>query len=169
MKNKKGAFQLSVTTIVVIVIAVVLLSLGLVFVRGIFNKMDFLTLDAFETADAEIGKLSNIDEPLTLTPGTIQIEQGGAKEVRLIIANFEDSDATFQAEISSTSNDVICVFADTKESTSKEYNLNSGDQASIKILIDEKGGPLTTEVCNIEIDGLSGDNREELIINIVKA
>ena len=169
MRTKKGAFQLSITMIIVIVIAVVLLSLGLVFVRNVFNKVDFLTLDAFETADAEIGKLTNIDETLTLSPGTIQIEQGGAKEVRLIIANFENEEKTFQGTISSNDPDnVICVFGDTAETTSKEYTLPSGKEAKIKILVDEKGGPIQTAICNIEVDGIVGDNLDELFINVVK-
>lgn len=169
MRNKKGAFQLSMSTIVIIVIAVVLLSLGLVFLRTVFSNIDSLTLDAFETADAEIGKLSTVDAPLTLTPGTMQIEQGSAKEARLIIANFEEETIDFKATIESTKPDtLICVFADTKSATSKLYELNSGDQASIKILVDEKGGPLGTEVCNIAVTGMGGDNIDSLIVKIVK-
>jgi len=37
MKNKKAAFEMSITTLVIIVIAVVMLILGLVFVRQIFG------------------------------------------------------------------------------------------------------------------------------------
>jgi len=169
MNNKKGAFELSVTTIVIIIMAVVLLSLGLVFIRGVFKKIDTITIDSFEQADAEIGKLSNVDQPLTLSPGSIQVEKGSAKEVLLIIANFEDEEKDFQADISSTSENINCVYADTKDATSKEYTLKSGEEARIKIIVDEKGGSLTTEVCNIEVQGLSGDNKEELIIKVVKA
>ena len=39
IKGKKGALELSVNTIVVIVIGVTLLILGLVFVRNIFTKI----------------------------------------------------------------------------------------------------------------------------------
>lgn len=169
MMNKKGAFELSMTTIVIIVISVVLLSLGLVFVRNVFSKADFLTVNAFEEAEAAIGEIGSVDGPITLSPGSIQIKKGDAKTVELIIANFEEEDLIFKAKISSTSEKVDCVYADTKDTTSKEYTITSGDQATIKIIVDEQGGALGNEVCNIEVDGLPGDNQEELIINVVKA
>lgn len=52
--HKKGAIELSMTTIVVIIIAIVLLSLGLVFVRGIFGKLNDLTKISFEEADRTV-------------------------------------------------------------------------------------------------------------------
>jgi len=57
--NKKGAIELSMNTIIIIVMGVVLLSLGLMFVRGIFSQVEGLSKSAFETADAEIGIMSN--------------------------------------------------------------------------------------------------------------
>ena len=48
--NKKGALELSMNTIIIIVIGVVLLSLGLIFVRGLFGQVESLSKSAFETA-----------------------------------------------------------------------------------------------------------------------
>jgi len=52
--NKKGALELSVSTIIIIVIGVTLLVLGLVFVQGTFRKVTELSEGAFRAADEQI-------------------------------------------------------------------------------------------------------------------
>jgi len=59
--NKKGAIELSMNTIVVVVIAIVLLSLGLVFVRKIMGEITETSGSAFEAADQEIQELMGGD------------------------------------------------------------------------------------------------------------
>ena len=49
--NKKGAIEMSMTTIIVIVIGVTLLILGLIFVRGIFERIGGLSDQLFAQAD----------------------------------------------------------------------------------------------------------------------
>lgn len=168
MKSKKGAIELSMTTIIIIVIGITLLTLGLTWIRGVFRDLDDVTVGAFEQADAAIGELGTIDSELTISPDSIKVKQGGAKTVDVVIANFEDSSVAFQASVSSSSEKVLCVFADKKSSVSKEYNLGSGQQAEIKLIVDEKGGPLGLETCVVEVSGITGDNTEELIVEVVK-
>ncbi|MFA5176490.1 MAG: hypothetical protein WC413_04515 [Candidatus Nanoarchaeia archaeon] len=54
MKSKKGAIELSMTTIIVIILGVTLLSLGLMFIRGMFDKINDITKQTFESADEQI-------------------------------------------------------------------------------------------------------------------
>ena len=61
IKNKKGALELSINTIVVIVIGVTLLILGLVFVRGIFEKVQKISDTAFDKASELLGGLENVN------------------------------------------------------------------------------------------------------------
>ena len=168
--NKKGAIELSITTIIVIIIGITLLSLGLVWVRGIFLRMDTLTAGAFETAEGEIGKLSGVDKLLTLSPGNTEIIIGGAKDVEVIIANLEENPITAHLTVQSDDPKIQCVFADKipKGTTSKDYNIPSGDQVTVKMIVDEKGGSTGTKICIVEVigTGISGDTSDSLIISV---
>lgn len=168
MKSKKGAIELSMTTIIVIVIGITLLTLGLTWVKGIFGNLDELTMSSFDKADAAIGELGSVDGPLTISPNSISMPQGGVKTVQVIIANFEETPVTFQGTASSSSDKMICAFGDTQSTISKEYTLESGQQAEILFLIDEKGGALGIKTCNVEVSGITGDNRGEILVQVVK-
>ena len=166
--NKKGALELSMNTIIIIVIGVVLLSLGLMFVRGLFGQVESLSKSAFETADAEISIISNINQPLTLVPGELEVKRGSAEVVDVIIANLGETSTTVTMMAISKKQSIDCSFADTLTPTSNPYTLNSGEQASLKLIIDEKNGALGTAVCNIKANGLNGDNEDSLVITVVK-
>ena len=169
--NKKGALELSMNTIIIIVIGVVLLSLGLIFVRGIFSQVEGLSKSAFETADAEISIISNINQPLTLIPSELEIERNSAEVVDVIVANLEEQTikVTLNA-ISSNPTNIDCSFADTLRPTSEQYILLSGEQASLRLIIDEMGGPLgPRKTCAITATGLpEAGNRAQVIITVVK-
>lgn len=174
MKSKKGALELSMNTIIIIIIGVTILSLGLLFVRGIFKQVESLSKSAFETADAEIGQISNVDKPLTLVPKDISVEQGSAETVEVIIANFEPNEINIQVTATPPTNNpkIDCSFADTMQPYSNQYILASGQQASITLIVDEKNGPLGNYVCNIDLSGeglpATGDFNDQLIVRVVK-
>lgn len=168
--KKRGALELSITTIIVIVIGITLLSLGLIFVRSIFANIRGLSKEAFEHADAEIGKLSEVDRFLTIAPGTIEVEKNSARDIKVVIANFESSPLTVKAKVISSDPKIGCSFADTMGSSSKEYTIASGEQAILKLVIDEKGGSLSTKSCNVEVmGGAKGvQNTDSLIIRVIE-
>ena len=63
MDNKKGAMELSMTTIIIIVLGVTLLILGITFIRGMMAKVVTLSDEAFTTAEKEIqGKMGASDK-----------------------------------------------------------------------------------------------------------
>lgn len=167
--KKRGAMELSMNTIIIIVMGITLLSLGLVFVRTIFGNIGELSQSAFEQADAEIGKLSNVDTLLTISPPNINLEKGKSKAVDIVIANFESKEVSFSASVQSEDQYLECKFADSFSQTSKTYTTPSGEQANIKLIATEKGGALGIKVCNVEVHGdVSGDVTDSLLVNIVK-
>ena len=75
--SKKGALELSMNTIIIIVIGVVLLSLGLVFVRGIFSQTTDLSDKVFADANRQLDSLGGrASNSLVISPETIRIEAG---------------------------------------------------------------------------------------------
>ncbi len=91
--KKKAALELSIGTIVVIVIAVTLLSLGMVFVRKIMCSAIGLTGDINDKVTAEIDRLfgstggevqciGSAGEPIKMEPGKMNIVYCGIKAKR---------------------------------------------------------------------------------------
>ena len=62
LKNKKGAIELSMTTIIVIVMGVTLLILGITFVRTIFTKIQNISETTFDQAGDILGEIENVNE-----------------------------------------------------------------------------------------------------------
>ena len=156
MKSKKGALELSVNTIVVIVIGVTLLILGLVFVRNIFSKIDTLSSDSFAKAEGELGKLSGVDKQLTLSPQRIGVEKGGAKQVNVIIASLAGPLTQISAKATSSSASTLsCVFNDGVpfDDTSEKYDVPSGEQVTLHLIIDDKGSDVGVQGCIIDLSG----------------
>jgi len=94
--NKKGAMELSINTIVIVVIGITLLVLGLVFVRGIFTKLGGLGGGAFQKAEQELKQIQSGDTKINF-PATIEVKKGGASTQDLRICN---TDGTLQASSS---------------------------------------------------------------------
>ena len=90
--SKKGAMELSINTIVVVVIGITLLVLGLVFVREIFTKLGDLSGGAFQKAEQELKQIQSGDTKINF-PATIEIKKGKASTQDLLICN---TDGTLQ-------------------------------------------------------------------------
>src|SRR3989344_1937620 len=93
MINKRGALELSINTIVIVVIGITLLTLGLVFVRGIFGKLNDLSDKTFGTAEAQIGRLGQGDARL-VTPSVVTVKQGQTIKQNIIVGN-DGADGSF--------------------------------------------------------------------------
>lgn len=170
-RARRGALELSMNTIVVIVIAAIVLSLGIVFVKNIFPKLEIFSGKAFEQAEGEIDKLgTSSGELLTLSPSETEVKKGSSTTTKVIVANQETEPLSFKLKSTSQDSTLRCIFADTLKDTSKQYNLDSGEEATVKMIIDEKNGALGMKVCSIEVQSTQrlADNSDELIIKVIK-
>lgn len=86
--NKKGAIELSMTTIIVIVIGVTLLILGLTWVRGLFEKVGGLTDQSFIAAEKLIQEQMGSNEKFYISGFTFDIAGGESFKSYIGIQNF---------------------------------------------------------------------------------
>lgn len=84
-KQKEGAIELSITTIIVVVIGITLLSLGLVFVRGIFTQLTDTSDAVFDKADTIIGSLDIAGR--FSAPPQVEVEQGSSKTFTVTVGH----------------------------------------------------------------------------------
>ncbi|MCD4666318.1 hypothetical protein K8R47_00735 [archaeon] len=155
MKDKRGAMELSMNTIVVVVIGVTLLVLGLVFVRGLFdnlqNQMDVL----FGNADNDLNQISTHDQEISLQQ-QVNVKQGEGATFKVWVTNLENSAGMFTIEATPSStnnfgNKVIVDFAN------PEANLDVGQEIGfVTGIISDKNAPLTSGgyTINVYKDGV---------------
>tara|TARA_Y100000310_G_C20233495_1_gene601358 strand:+ start:105 stop:632 length:528 start_codon:yes stop_codon:yes gene_type:complete len=173
--NKKGAIELSMTTIIVIVIGITILSLGLAWISSIFTDVGELTSGAFEQGATQIAAIfGSSNEEVALSPGETTIGQGDTETVTLAIRNSGTTSAT---EVYATvealafgggnTDTVLCGFDDTGTDTTNKYNLGSGDSTSRGLIVKDVGSDLGTYICAITVHGLpTGEKQTSLVVTI---
>jgi len=170
LKKKKGAIELSMTTIIVIVMGVTLLILGITFVRTIFTKVGGISKETFARADTLLQGLENVNEFLTITPSIAEIEQTKDSVSIITILNLQGDSIKISAEVTPADKGIECIFGDTSKTTSDSYTISSGKTKSLKLFIKDLKGNIRTTACNVEIIGApeGEDNAETIPIRIVK-
>jgi hypothetical protein len=78
--NKKGAMEMSMGTIVVLVLSMSLLILGLVLIRSIFTGAKYNVETMNKKVEAEIGKLFVEDKKIVVYLANQQLEASGGEE-----------------------------------------------------------------------------------------
>ncbi len=171
MKDKKGAIELSMTTIIVIVIGITLLSLGLVWVNGLFDKLEGLSAGAFAHADDEIAKIGQANQPLTISPSSIELETKKNDAIGVVVANLESGDdITVTIRAISEDSSLRCGFpkGDKLVGSVGPFTISSGNQESQVLGIIDDSGKIRLTSCDIIVDGLPGDNTATVLIDVIK-
>lgn len=102
IKNKKSALELSINTIVIVVIAITILGLALYFTRNVFTTIgdDFFIVNEQLKSQIETA-LSQSDEPLYFPVTDIQVNKGDSKTFSLGIRNKNDATLRYKVIITS--------------------------------------------------------------------
>jgi len=103
--NKKAAIELSMTTIIVIIIGVTLLSLGLVWVKNTFSQVGDLTDESFRVAQDTIQRDMAPDDTFYVSGYSIKAKQGKFTTVYAGVQFFDtnaEASATFNFNIASS-------------------------------------------------------------------
>src|SRR3989344_1095748 len=172
MRSKKGAVELSMSTIIIIILGVTLLSLGLILVKGTFSSITRTTQGALDKGDVLIGEIfEDVDSPLVISPPKTTVPQGVTDAVDVIVSNQEQESIQITAKTKSLDPDFLeCSFSDTKKDVSRSYTLTSGKQAKFGLIVSVKSNAQIGKllVCDVEVTGLTGDTSEQLSVIVGK-
>ncbi|MBS3159528.1 hypothetical protein J4436_01955 [Candidatus Woesearchaeota archaeon] len=150
MRNKKGAMELSMSTIIIIVIGVTLLILGLAFVKQIFSKTEKLGTGAFDQAEAMLSQVDITDEFLTVTPLTTSVEKGELVNAAVVINNINEAKVDVKVTANSIKGKLDCLFAETQTNAiDKPIPLSGGDYVKLAMII--QGLDVGIDSCAIEV------------------
>ncbi len=173
--RKRGVMEFSMTTIIIIIIGITILTLGLIWISGVFMDLTRVTDDMIDNADGQIEKLNeNTDEGISLSPTSVSLAQGDSTSATFSMNHMESGEVTVYASVEvntildANEEDFLCVFADTGETESDEYALESGEGASITLFMRDLGSDVgAVYSCVVTADGLSGgDTTESITITI---
>ncbi len=87
--NKKAAMEIGISTVVMLVIAIVVIGGGIAFIRNFFDAGEDSLIGAFDVADFGIEPSSQ--NPLVLVDGTISLRRGSEAPVRVGFYNKDTS------------------------------------------------------------------------------
>lgn len=94
--NRKGAIEMSMTTIIIVILGVTLLSLGLMFVRNIFGGMSETTDSVLGSSESMVNELfGESDAILSMRPDSVTVKQGDTSTMKLYVRNTGNDPATF--------------------------------------------------------------------------
>lgn len=159
MKSKKGALELSMNTIIIIVIGVVILSLGLIFVRGIFTNITDLSEKVFGNANKELDSLGgDVNNFLTVSPETVRLKGGQTSGFIVQVTNLDEG-VTYEdltGSLEATGQGVRCEFTD-GTTTADIRKLIPGAYDRINVFVKANKGSLGTKSCKFIINNLPDD------------
>ncbi len=99
--NKKGSIELSMQTIVIVVIAVILLSGGIAWVSKLFKGLDDITKDMNKVIGDQINKIFDMDAEaeLAIYAPAYEIKQGIGSQFGIGIRNIDSETHAYNVEI----------------------------------------------------------------------
>ena len=143
MENKRAAFEMSVGTIVTIVLSVTLLVLGIFFVQQVFSSAKGVAELTDQQMRNEINKLFSSEDKIVIYPSTryIEIKQESTDGVGVGIKNLQQGvsgDMKFSYIVSAEDFSKCGVTAEVAESWIALVNLQQTFQLQVETLLQEK-------------------------------
>lgn len=138
--GKKGAIELSMNTIIIVVIGITILTLGLRWIYGVFtnleeksNQIDEMTQDQLNDIFSRGGGIIKLPEPI------VSVQKGETTEAQVIMRNIFSNKQTFKYTIT---RDEGTIPAGSITWNKKEVTLESGDGVKSYIIINTKTLPI---------------------------
>lgn len=100
--NKRGALELSMTTIIVIVIGVTLLSLGIIWVRNTMEKVTELSDASFATAQQELQERMGSNDAFYVKGNYFKVKRGAIVDITVGAQNILTIQKTFTIDAKSS-------------------------------------------------------------------
>ncbi len=134
-KQKSGAIEFSITTIIVVVLGVVIIGLGIAFVGDIFDNLGRLTTQVNENAQGKIEQLGGGTK--FSVPSSVSLKEGDSTVVKVRIGNdgsIEGEKATFRVDLKPVEGNSQT--AVTALLTEHQVALGPGDAYTFSIIVD---------------------------------
>ncbi len=157
--SKKGAMELSVTAIVVLILAIVMLGLGLGFIRGMFGKVSS-QLEQQIAAEPEPVVPSG-SSPITLSRESM-ITHAGDKEV-MKVSIFNPTEATLTGVVPLVSCTGLTI---TSQANSRD--IEQGKFVTFNVLVPIPSSGPDTYLCKVTTTAAAGNFYKDFSLKIIQ-
>ncbi|MBW3015717.1 hypothetical protein KY330_04810 [Candidatus Woesearchaeota archaeon] len=147
--NKKAALQLSVTAIVVMVIAFVVLGLALTFTKDIFQRAQEKLPGAFDLTELEAEPTA--DNPVTME-SPLSIKRGTEKTIGVGVYNTGENEINAKIDVVSCKKGTTIVSGETLPTfTSFAQPISASDAKGFEVIVQENELSAGTYVCILAV------------------
>jgi len=158
LRSKKGALELSINAIVVLILAITMLSLGLAFMKGLFKKTTGQLEQVGEDIKNQmIEQLRTSSAKLTLNQEDITLKKGETREIYFGIKNVETGGGAKSYDIEAGCEEPLSGSAlpdGALNTFSKSRELGEGEIDVQKMIINiPSSAERTTHSCNLKLEG----------------
>lgn len=109
MQNKRASLELSISAIVIVILAMTLLGLGIAFIKNIFSQTNELSESAFGKVSDQIQKdLLDSDEKLIFSQSKLSVEKGSSQLLGWGIRNDKSAKMNYWLEFTALKCPGIC-------------------------------------------------------------
>lgn len=166
-KYKKAGMELSINAIVILIIAMIVLGLGVVFVRGLFVKAGGKLGGAI--TGAQVAKPASPDEPITVDPTQLEFSVRGDKTKTVVVSVFNtESDDTISltancdTTVSGGERAITLLGPDQTIKQNKVGNWNAAITVDTGTLVSG-----SSAVCTIQAEGVTFSASTSVVISVV--
>ena len=158
--QKKGAIELSVTAIIVLILAIVMLGLGLGFIRGMFSKVS--TQIEQQVATEPEPPIPSGSVPITLSRESIVTRAGDKEAIK--VSTFNPT----QADWAETSRPQLNCTDLNLTTSSNTKRVEQGKYETYTVLIDIPNKVPNTYLCQVLMPPLTKEYNKDFTIKITK-
>ena len=175
-REKRGALELSMNTIVIVVIGITLLTLGLRWIYGLFGGLQERTGEIDEQLKKQIsGLFEGGDDSLIVRPNSVTIQQGKNKDIVFAIRNAisDGKEHGFSYTVTLTNiegKNINEVMAWITSSQGQEIKVASGQVHYELVPVDiPKSAPIGTYRFEtaLSADNREGDSKANFIVRVI--
>ncbi len=162
--GRKGSMQLSIEAIIILVIAMVLLGLGISFIRTFFAQGEETLMQPFDAI--QFGCSPDSQSPITISPSEPEVKSGG--QIRPKICVYANKPAELGNEVQLSITECRGIEAAGGENTlvpeliAVKQPISRTEIGGFNTILSAKQGgqdlPVGTYICTLSADTLSGEN-----------
>ncbi len=144
--SKRGALNLGISTVVVLVIAMVVIGAGVSFIRTFFAEGTDSLIGAFDSVQ-DIGLSPDRESPFLLETSSIQLKQEETASLSAGFYNAGTEEKNVTIDLGSCSGNL----GDNMTITSVNYEVPSAESVGFNFLIETDGASIGDYICSIVI------------------
>ncbi len=155
-KKKKGAIELSITAIIILILAIVVLGLALGFIRGMFGKVT-KQIDQLISAEPE-PPIASRSDPLTISRENIIVDPGESSVIKVSVYNPTGKEWKGATPFVECTQDIL------SENQSQKRTIKQGEARNFNVILSFSDSIAKDNyLCVLKVEITNASNQKEVV------